>query len=122
MKKEIILNDVQREFYNKVINTPIEELDLSPKVFIALLQTKFFTIYDFMDKPNDYLLNIRGFGFEEIEEVEDRLKEKYYFFKFGMTSEELKNVIFNMPLDEVMSELDQDKHEKGKQYTLGNLK
>ena len=122
MEKEIILNDVQREFYNKVINTPIEELDLSPKVFIAFLQTNFFTIYDFMDKPNDYLLNIRGFNFEEIKEVEDRLKAKYYFFKLGMTSEELKSVIFNMPLDEVMSELDQDKHGKGKQYTLGNLK
>ena len=75
-----------------------------------------------MDKPNDYLLNIRGFNFEEIKEVEDRLKAKYYFFKLGMTSEELKSVIFNMPLDEVMSELDQDKHGKGKQYTLGNLK
>ena len=122
MEKEIILNDVQKEFYNKVINTPIEEFDLSPNIFISLLQTKFFTIYDFMDKPSDYLLNIRDFGFKEIEEVETKLQGKYYFFKLGMTSEELKKVIFNMPIDEVIIELNQDKQEKGKKYTLGNLK
>ncbi len=37
MKEKIILNDVQREFYNKIINTPIEEFDFSPKVFVSLL-------------------------------------------------------------------------------------
>lgn len=122
MEKEIILNNLQREFYDKVINTPIEELDLSPNIFISLLQTKFFTIYDFMDKPSDYLLNIRDFGFKEIEEVEIKLQGKYYFFKLGMTSEELKEEIFNIPIDKVIIELNQDKQEKGKQYTLGNLK
>lgn len=122
MGKEIILNNLQREFYDKVINTPIEELDLSPNIFISLLQTKFFTIYDFMDKPSDYLLNIRDFGFKEIEEVEIKLQGKYYFFKLGMTSEELKEEIFNIPIDKVIIELNQDKQEKGKQYTLGNLK
>lgn len=120
MEKEIILSDVQREFYNKVINTPIEELDLSPKVFVSLLQTKFFTIYDLMNMPSDYLLNIKGFGFEDIEEVENKLKEKYHFFKLGMTSEELKKAIFNMPLDEIMSELNSDNQIKVKQYTLRN--
>ena len=122
MEKEIILNNLQREFYDKVINTPIEELDLSPNIFISLLQTKFFTIYDFMDKPSDYLLNIRDFGFKKIEEVEIKLQGKYYFFKLGMTSEELKEEIFNIPIDKVIIELNQDKQEKGKQYTLGNLK
>lgn len=121
MEDKIILNDIQREFYDKIINTPIEELDLSPKAFILLLQTKVFTIYDLMNIPNDYLLNIRDFGFEDIEEIKDKLKEKYGFVKLGMTSEELKKVIFNMPLDEIMSELNSDKNEKGRQYTLENL-
>lgn len=118
MEKEIILNDVQREFYNKIINTPIEELELSPKVFISLLQTKFFTIYDLMNMPRDYLLNIRGFEFDDIEEVEKKLKEKYYFFELGMSSEELKKAIFNMPLDNIMHEINQE--EKGKKYVLEN--
>ena len=122
MGKEIILNNLQREFYDKVINTPIEELDLSPNIFISLWQTKFITIYDLMDTPSDYLLNIRDFGFKEIEEVEIKLQGKYYFFKLGMTSEELKEEIFNIPIDKVIIELNQDKQEKGKQYTLGNLK
>lgn len=120
MEKEIILNDVQREFYNKIINTPIEELELSPKVFISLLQTKFFTIYDLMNMPCDYLLNIRGFDFDDIEEVENKLKEKYNFFELGMSSEELKKAIFNMPLDDIMSNFNPDKQKKGKQYVLGN--
>lgn len=118
MEKEIILNDIQRDFYNKIINTPIEELELSPKVFISLLQTKFFTIYDLMNMPRDYLLNIRGFEFDDIEEVEKKLKEKYYFFELGMSSEELKKAIFNMPLDNIMNEINQE--EKGKKYVLGN--
>lgn len=115
MKEKIILNDVQREFYNKIINTPIEEFDFSPKVFVSLLQTKFFTVYDFMDLPGEYLLNIRGFRFEDIEEVEKKLKEKYDFLKIGITNEELKKTIFNMPLDEIMSKLNQD---NGRQYKL----
>ena len=50
-----------------------------------------------MDIPGEYLLNIRGFGFEDIEEVEKKLKEKYDFLKIGITNEELKKTIFNMP-------------------------
>ena len=121
MEEEIILNDIQREFYNKIINTPIEELDLSPKVFGSLLFTKFFTIYDLMNIPDDYLRNIQDFEFEDIEEVENKLKEKYAFLKVGITSEELKEEIFNMPLDEVMTKLNQDKKEKTKKY-IKNLK
>ena len=122
MENKIILNNIQRAFYNKIINTPIEELGLSWKVFFSLLRTKFFTIYDLMNIPNDYLCNIIGFDFKEIEEVEDKLKEKYDFLNLCMSNKELKETIFNMPSDEIMNVLNQNKNEKGRQYTLGNLK
>ena len=75
-----------------------------------------------MNIPNDYLCNIIGFDFKEIEEVEDKLKEKYDFLNLCMSSKELKETIFNMPSDEIMNVLNQNKNEKGRQYTLGNLK
>ena len=41
MKEKIILNDVQREFYNKIINTPIEEFDFSSKVLFRFCKLSF---------------------------------------------------------------------------------
>jgi len=67
----------KHELYEK----PIEELDLSVRVFNSLKRTGITTIGDVLDMLNrgqDAMLAIRNFGEKSLDELVDKLKEKNY--------------------------------------------
>jgi DNA-directed RNA polymerase subunit alpha len=66
-----------RELYEK----PIEELDLSVRVFNSLKRTGITTIgdvLDMLDRGPDAMLAIRNFGEKSLDELVEKLKEKGY--------------------------------------------
>jgi DNA-directed RNA polymerase subunit alpha len=67
----------KRELYDK----PIEELDLSVRVFNSLKRTGITTVgdvLDMLDRGPDAMLAIRNFGEKSLDELVDKLKEKGY--------------------------------------------
>ncbi|HLU10805.1 MAG TPA: DNA-directed RNA polymerase subunit alpha [Oceanobacillus sp.] len=70
-------DDRQSQLYEK----PIEELDLSVRVFNSLKRTGITTIgdvLDMLDRGPDAMLAIRNFGEKSLDELVDKLKEKGY--------------------------------------------
>jgi DNA-directed RNA polymerase subunit alpha len=70
-------NDRQSQLYEK----PIEELDLSVRVFNSLKRTGITTIgdvLDMLDRGPDAMLAIRNFGEKSLDELVEKLKEKGY--------------------------------------------
>jgi DNA-directed RNA polymerase subunit alpha len=70
-------NDRQSQLYEK----PIEELDLSVRVFNSLKRTGITTIgdvLDMLDRGPDAMLAIRNFGEKSLEELASKLQEKGY--------------------------------------------
>jgi len=69
---------VRKPLYDK----PIEELDLSVRVFNSLKRTGITSIGDVLDMLNrgsDAMLAIRNFGEKSLDELVDKLKEKGYY-------------------------------------------
>lgn len=65
------------ELYDK----PIEELDLSVRVFNSLKRTGITTVGDVLDmlqRGPDSMLAIRNFGEKSLDELQDKLREKKY--------------------------------------------
>jgi DNA-directed RNA polymerase subunit alpha len=70
-------SDRQSQLYEK----PIEELDLSVRVFNSLKRTGITTIgdvLDMLDRGPDAMLAIRNFGEKSLEELASKLQEKGY--------------------------------------------
>jgi DNA-directed RNA polymerase subunit alpha len=66
---------------NQLYEKPIEELDLSVRVFNSLKRTGITTVGDVLDMLNrgaDAMLAIRNFGEKSLDELVDKLKEKGY--------------------------------------------
>jgi DNA-directed RNA polymerase subunit alpha len=66
---------------NEVYETPIENLDLSVRVFNSLKRTGITTVgevLDMLDKGSDAMLSIRNFGEKSLDELRERLEEKGY--------------------------------------------
>ncbi|NDJ60607.1 MAG: DNA-directed RNA polymerase subunit alpha [Chloroflexi bacterium] len=66
---------------DKLYEKPIEELDLSVRVFNSLKRTGITTIGDVLDmleRGPDAMLAIRNFGEKSLDELVDKLKEKGY--------------------------------------------
>lgn len=66
--------------------TPIENLDLSVRVFNSLKRTGITTvgeILDMLEKGPEAMLSIRNFGEKSLEELKDRLREKGYLDENG---------------------------------------
>lgn len=66
---------------SEVYETPIENLDLSVRVFNSLKRTGITTIgevLDMLDKGEEAMLAIRNFGEKSLEELTERLHEKGY--------------------------------------------
>jgi DNA-directed RNA polymerase subunit alpha len=60
---------------------PIEELNLSVRVFNSLKRTAITTVggvLEMLEKGNDAMLSIRNFGEKSLEELTERLREKGY--------------------------------------------
>lgn len=66
---------------SEVYETPIENLDLSVRVFNSLKRTGITTVgevLDMLDKGPEAMLAIRNFGEKSLEELKERLHEKGY--------------------------------------------
>jgi DNA-directed RNA polymerase subunit alpha len=83
-----IENDRQSQLYEK----PIEELDLSVRVFNSLKPTGITTIgdvLDMLDRGQDAMLAIRNFGEKSLDELVSKLKEKKYLDESAQISPDL---------------------------------
>jgi DNA-directed RNA polymerase subunit alpha len=66
---------------SEIYETPIEQLDLSVRVFNSLKRTGITTVGEVLDmlgKGEDAMLSIRNFGDKSLEELRDKLREKGY--------------------------------------------
>jgi DNA-directed RNA polymerase subunit alpha len=66
---------------DEIVDIPIEELDLSVRVFNSLKRTGITTVREVMElntKGDDALLSIRNFGVKSLTELKDKLAEHGY--------------------------------------------
>jgi DNA-directed RNA polymerase subunit alpha len=66
---------------SEMYDTPIENLDLSVRVFNSLKRTGITTVgevLEMLDKGPEAMLSIRNFGEKSLDELKDRLREKGY--------------------------------------------
>jgi DNA-directed RNA polymerase subunit alpha len=64
---------------SEVLETPIEQLDLSVRVFNSLKRTGITTVgevLDLLNKGEDAVLSIRNFGEKSLDELREKLREK----------------------------------------------
>jgi DNA-directed RNA polymerase subunit alpha len=74
---------------SEIYETPIEQLDLSVRVFNSLKRTGVTTVgevLDMLSKGEETMLAIRNFGDKSLDELRDKLREKGYL-KDGASSE-----------------------------------
>jgi DNA-directed RNA polymerase subunit alpha len=78
---EAIMVEEEEGIASRVYDTPIEELDLSVRVYNCLKRTgitKVGEVLEKMAKGEDEMLSIRNFGQKSLEELRERLEEKGY--------------------------------------------
>jgi DNA-directed RNA polymerase subunit alpha len=66
---------------SEVYETPIENLDLSVRVFNSLKRTGITNVgevLDMLEKGPEAMLSIRNFGEKSLDELKERLQEKGY--------------------------------------------
>jgi len=66
---------------SEIIETPIESLDLSVRVFNSLKRTGITTVgevINLMDKGEEAVLSIRNFGDKSLQELQDKMTDKGY--------------------------------------------
>jgi DNA-directed RNA polymerase subunit alpha len=71
----------QPRMASEIYEVPIENLDLSVRVFNSLKRTGITTVgevLDMLDKGPDAMLSIRNFGEKSLDELRERLQEKGY--------------------------------------------
>ena len=69
---------------DEIIDIPIEELDLSVRVFNSLKRTGITTVREVMElnsKGDDALLSIRNFGVKSLNELKEKLEEHGYLLE-----------------------------------------
>lgn len=72
----------QKDPHQPLYDKPIEELDLSVRVFNSLKRTGITSIGDVLDmlmRGSDAMLAIRNFGEKSLDELVDKLREKNYW-------------------------------------------
>jgi DNA-directed RNA polymerase subunit alpha len=66
---------------SEIYETPIENLDLTVRVFNSLKRTGITSVgevIDMLDKGEEAMLSIRNFGEKSLDELKERLQEKGY--------------------------------------------
>jgi DNA-directed RNA polymerase subunit alpha len=82
------IREEQPRLGGEIYDTPIENLDLSVRVFNSLKRTGITTVgevLDMLEKGPEAMLSIRNFGEKSLDELKERLREKGYL----ETSDEL---------------------------------
>jgi DNA-directed RNA polymerase subunit alpha len=75
---------------DEIVDIPIEELDLSVRVFNSLKRTGITTVREVMElntKGDDALLSIRNFGVKSLTELKDKLAEQGYILDIELDLE-----------------------------------
>lgn len=78
---EAATREEQPKMVSEVYEIPIENLDLSVRVFNSLKRTGITSVgevLDMLDKGPDAMLSIRNFGEKSLDELKERLAEKGY--------------------------------------------
>ena len=71
---------------DEIVDIPIEELDLSVRVFNSLKRTGITTVREVIElntKGDDALLSIRNFGVKSLTELKDKLEEHGYLLEIN---------------------------------------
>ena len=68
--------DVQKTGQNRLMDTPIEELDLSVRAFNCLKANDIATVGQLLQKKEEELLALRNFGRKSLDEIKEKLVEK----------------------------------------------
>src|SRR5438045_3124344 len=61
---------------NRLMDTPIEELDLSVRAFNCLKANEIQTVGQLLQKKEEELLALRNFGRKSLDEIKEKLVEK----------------------------------------------
>jgi DNA-directed RNA polymerase subunit alpha len=61
---------------NRLMDTPIEELDLSVRAFNCLKANEIQTVGQLLQKREEELLALRNFGRKSLDEIKEKLVEK----------------------------------------------
>jgi DNA-directed RNA polymerase subunit alpha len=75
------IREDQPRLGGEIYDTPIENLDLSVRVFNSLKRTGITTVgevLDMLEKGPEAMLSIRNFGEKSLDELKERLREKGY--------------------------------------------
>ena len=73
--------DVSSKLTSEVIETPIENLDLSVRVFNSLKRAGITTVgevLDLLEKGEEAIMSIRNFGEKSLDELREKMREKGY--------------------------------------------
>jgi DNA-directed RNA polymerase subunit alpha len=83
--------EVSTRLTSEVIETPIENLDLSVRVFNSLKRAGITTVgevLDLMEKGDDAIMSIRNFGEKSLDELQSKMREKGFLPDESAESEE----------------------------------
>ena len=86
----MVEEEVTVEPEDEIIDIPIEELDLSVRVFNSLKRTGITTVREVMElnsKGDDALLSIRNFGVKSLDELKEQLEEHGYLLEINIEQE-----------------------------------
>ena len=70
--------DAPKTSQNRLMDTPIEELDLSVRAFNCLKANEIQTVGQLLQKKEEELLALRNFGRKSLDEIKEKLVEKGY--------------------------------------------
>src|SRR5258708_2655563 len=79
---------------NRLMDTPIEELDLSVRAFNCLKANEIQTVGQLLQKREEELLALRNFGRKSLDEIKQKLVEKCF-----IKPEEMRTVLPGSALD-----------------------
>ncbi len=82
----MVVEEEPVERVDEIVDIPIEELDLSVRVFNSLKRTGITTVREVMElntKGDDALLSIRNFGVKSLTELKDKLEEHGYLLEIN---------------------------------------
>jgi len=68
----------EKSAQNRLMDTPIEELDLSVRAFNCLKANEIQTVGQLLQKKEEELLALRNFGRKSLDEIKEKLVEKSY--------------------------------------------
>jgi DNA-directed RNA polymerase subunit alpha len=95
-------NDEDNERIRNILNTPVEELELSVRSSNCLKNADIKTIGELTRKTEDDIAKTRNFGKKSLQEIKEKLKE--WNLSLGITESALKNAIHKMPKKEAADE------------------